>query len=78
MTEKADTIRVKIETTPVIKRALQLRAVIDDIDLQDVVNDALRVYLAEQIAEVISRGMVREEGGEQKPKTTRKRKDTQA
>ena len=41
MSAKLDTIRFKFETSPVIKRALQLRAFLDDADLQDVVNAAL-------------------------------------
>ena len=76
MTDSPCTIRFKFDTTPVIKRALQLRAFLDDIDLQDVVNASLSDYLAEQINEVVSRGMVREpDGDEEKPKATRNRKD---
>ena len=76
MTDSTSTIRFKFGTTPVIKRALQLRAFLDDADLQDVVNASLSEYLTEQINEVVSRGIVREsESGEEKAKATRKRKD---
>jgi hypothetical protein len=50
--------RIKFDTDAVTRRALRLRAVLDDVDLQDVINAALRLYLAEQIAEVVRRGLV--------------------
>ena len=53
MADKSKKELVKFLTEPVVKRALQLRAVIDGVDLQDVLNAALRVYLADQIREVI-------------------------
>lgn len=55
MAEESEKIRVKFETTAVIKRALQLRAVWEDKEMQEVVNDALMGYLATEIEEVINR-----------------------
>jgi len=52
-------VRTKFDTSPLLRRALELRALLDDCDLQDVVNAALQVYLVEQIDEVVRRGMVR-------------------
>ena len=63
MSTKLETSRFKFETTAIIKRALQLRAFLDEADLQDVVNAALSAYLADQIGEVVSRGMVRKVSG---------------
>ena len=76
MTDSPNTIRFKFDTTPVLKRALQLRAFLDDVDLQNVVNASLSKYLAEQIDEVVSRGMVREpEINEEMPNITQRSND---
>jgi hypothetical protein len=60
MISKTNRERVKFDTSPIIKRALRLRAALDDVDLQDVINAALTSYLADQIQEVMSRGLVTE------------------
>jgi hypothetical protein len=72
--ERAKRERIKFDTDPVTRRALRLRAVLDDVDLQDVVNAALRLYLAEQIDEVVRRGLVPGQDAGEAPRPGRRRK----
>ena len=76
MAEKEKKIRLKCDTEPLVRRALLLRAVLEDIDLQDVINAALRSYLAEEIKEVQRRGLVSDpKEPEDKGRRARKGKD---
>jgi len=68
--------RVKFDTDPVTRRALRLRAVIDDVEIQEVVNAALKKYLAKEIDEVLQRGLVSEQSVEKEPRK-RKRESQQ-
>jgi hypothetical protein len=49
---------LKFRADPLLRRAIRLRAALDDIDLQDVVVAALQKYLVEEIAEVQRRGLL--------------------
>lgn len=51
-------LRLKFGTNNIIKRAIELRAVLDDVHNEDVINAALQVYVSEQIDEVVKRGLV--------------------
>lgn len=59
MKDKQKRILIKFEISPAVKKALQFRAIFEDIDMQDVVNAALEIYLAPEIKEVTERGLVR-------------------
>jgi hypothetical protein len=58
MASEAKKELIKFTTDAATRRALKLRAALDDVDLQVVINSALKQYLAEQIEEVIKRGLV--------------------
>jgi hypothetical protein len=45
-------VRMIFDTEEVIRKAVGLRALKDDADLQDIINAALRAYLGDEIEEV--------------------------
>ena len=49
---------LKFRADPVLRRAIKLKAALLDVDLQDVIVEALREQLAEEILEVERRGLV--------------------
>jgi hypothetical protein len=51
---------IKFRASPVLRRAIRLRAALQDVDLQDVIVEALKNALAEEIAEVERRGLIPE------------------
>lgn len=59
MKDKQKKTLVKFEISMAIRKALQLRAVCEDVDMRDVVNAALKAYLAPEIKEVAERGLVK-------------------
>jgi hypothetical protein len=76
--ERKSKERVKFDTDPTVRKAIQLRALLDDCDLQDVINAALRAYLAEQIKEVLDRGLVKDQSSAgTEPKSSKKKDRSQ-
>ena len=74
MTNQAERYRMVFETTEEYKRAVRMRAGLDNLSAADVINAALRSYLNEEIAHIAKR--VRD-GGE--PATApRAKKELQA
>lgn len=63
---------LKFRADPVLRRAIKLRAALDDSDLQDVVVDVLTKGLSAEIKEVLERGLV--DRAAQEKKAPRKRK----
>ncbi len=64
---------VKFLCDPVVRRAVQLRAVLDGTEQQRVIEAALRAYLPDQVDEVVRRGLVVEQpAGAKKPGMRRK------
>ncbi len=71
---------LKFRADAVLRRAIKLRAALDDIDLQDVIVAVLRKGLSEEIEEVQRRGLVTEQTGsteEKKPGRKRKEGETE-
>ena len=66
---------LKFRADPVLRRAIKLRAALDDVDLQDVIVAALRKVLAEEIAEVQRRGLVSDAILAGEPKKRSRKKD---
>jgi hypothetical protein len=68
---------LKFRADPVLRRAIKLRAALDDVDLQAVIVRVLRTGLAAEIGEVQQRGLVTEQTGtpEEPKKPGRKRKN---
>jgi hypothetical protein len=49
---------LKFRADPVLRRAIRLRAALDDVDIQDVIVDVLTRVLAAEIDEIRRRGLV--------------------
>jgi hypothetical protein len=63
---------IKFRADPALRLAIRLRAVFEDRDMQDVIADLLRAALAEEINEVVRRGLCDPPPG--RPPGTRGRK----
>ena len=68
MGDRRERSRMVFETDELTKRAIRVRAGLDGVSPADVINEALRAYLAQEIADVRSRlEASAPEGGPGKP-----------
>ena len=65
---------VKFRADPTLRRAIRLRAALEDKDLQEIIVEVLRKGLSAEIEEVQRRGLMEQSAPIEKPKRGRKRK----
>jgi hypothetical protein len=61
MRKKAPKEMLKFRADPVLRRAIRLKAALNDMDLQDVIGEILRKGLSAEIEEVQRRGLVQQQ-----------------
>lgn len=75
MPTKPDVELVKFKAPPAIRRALKLRAALEDVDMTDIIIEALTITLEPELKELHQRGLIDEVPRPKERKRPAKRKE---